>query len=205
MRREEGLNPLEQVLALFPLARAKVFRCLVRQHDGIGRVRGVPCVKQGELRGLGPIVQRTNGLRRILRSIDRQYCVPSIAGPLHREHSRVISMTRWRLSGSPEAAASTKGSRNVASWRRRVSSEGWKSRRDVRKFSEGARERSVDYGEEETMPWVSAYLIKSAVVLRLRCSMICPLWNSTVREETFKRLAISLAVRPSTRSCRISR
>jgi hypothetical protein len=112
----------------------------------------------------------------------------------------VILAPIYRWKGSLD-----QGSRNVASWRRRVSSEGWKSRRDVRKFSEGAREQSVDYGEEETMPWVSAYLIKSAVVLRLRWSMICPLWNSTVREETFKRLAISLAVRPSTRSCRISR
>ena len=34
--------------------------------------------------------------------------------------------------------------------------------------------RSVAY-DALTMPWVSAYLIKSAVVRRLRWSMICPL------------------------------
>lgn len=53
MQREEGLNALEQVLALSPLALSKVFLCLVRQHDGIGLARSVHCVKQGELRCLG--------------------------------------------------------------------------------------------------------------------------------------------------------
>jgi hypothetical protein len=49
-----------------------------------------------------------------------------------------------------------------------------KSRRNAKEYYEGPITRSGDY-DALTMPWVSAYLIKSALVCRLRWSMICPL------------------------------
>ena len=75
MHREEGLNAIEQPLAVFPHTLFKSGRDVFRYyqpHHRVGRLRDIQRVKQRELFCPGQVFQGVNGFIRIIRSVNRE-------------------------------------------------------------------------------------------------------------------------------------